>query len=81
MRLIDADNFIGFIKELKEAGAEHVSFDDLMKFINNQPTAYDVDKVVEELEELRDFKTSQLNILKYGLVQMSINIVRSGGIE
>ena len=36
MRLIDADNFIGFMTALEEAGAESVSFDDLRKFIQEQ---------------------------------------------
>lgn len=53
MRLIDADNFMEFMGTLKEAGAKHVSFDDLRKFINNQPTAYDVDKVVERLKQIK----------------------------
>ena len=32
MRLIDADSFVGFMTALEEAGAEHISFDDLKKF-------------------------------------------------
>ena len=34
MRLIDADSFLGFMTALEEAGAEHISFDDLKKFIS-----------------------------------------------
>lgn len=37
MRLIDADNFIEFMTALEEAGAEYVAFDDLRKFIDEQP--------------------------------------------
>ena len=50
MRLIDADDFMKFMTALEESGAEHVSFDDLRKFIDNQPTAFDVDKAVEMME-------------------------------
>ena len=31
-----------------------MSFDGLLNFIHSQPTAYDVDKVVEQLEEMRE---------------------------
>lgn len=51
MRLIDADDFLKFMMALEEHGAEHISFDDLRKFIEEQPTAYDVDKIVGQLEE------------------------------
>ena len=36
MRLIDADKFMEFMTALEEAGAEHVSFDDLRKFMDEQ---------------------------------------------
>lgn len=54
IRLIDADNFKEFLQKLQEAGAESVSFDDLHKFLDEQPTAYDLDKVVYDLEKRRD---------------------------
>ena len=52
-RLIDADNFKVFLHNLQDAGAEHVSFENLHKFLDEDPTAYDVDKVVEQLEKLK----------------------------
>ena len=54
MRLIDVDNFIKFLHNLQDAGSEYVSFDSLYKFLDEQPTAYDVDKVVEQLESLKE---------------------------
>ena len=35
--MIDERNFMEFMTELEEAGAEHASFDDLRRFIENQP--------------------------------------------
>lgn len=37
MRLIDADEFMKFVISLEETGAPHVSFDNLRKFIDEQP--------------------------------------------
>ena len=52
MRLIDADNIYGaedFIKLDKDFNA-YLSLNDLCKIIDIQPTAYDVDAVVEQLK-------------------------------
>ena len=54
MRLIDADNFMGFMAALEEAGAKHVSFEDLRNFIGKQLTAYDVDKVIKQISLLQE---------------------------
>ncbi len=92
MRLIDADKidfgkvFIGasdFAKDTREAAQD---------LIDSQPTAYDVDKVVEQLKELRDMvpvnrlldditkdKPKELGqIMAY---RKAIEIVKSGGIR
>ena len=50
MRLIDADDFKKFMQALCKAGAPYGCVVDLL---DTQPTAYDVDKVVEELYEER----------------------------
>ena len=49
MRLIDADDFKKFLQALCEAGAP---YEEVVQLLDNQPTAYDVEKVVAELEEL-----------------------------
>lgn len=46
MKLIDTDKFMKFMGVLQEAGAEHISFDNLEKFINEQAIELDI----EELE-------------------------------
>jgi hypothetical protein len=50
MRLIDADELIKYIKTW-EIGTS-ISFDqkEFIDCVNRQPTAFDVDKVVEQLE-------------------------------
>lgn len=54
MRLIDADELIKYIK-IWEIGTS-ISSDqkEFIDCINKQPTAFDVDKVVEQLEKLAD---------------------------
>ena len=86
MRLIDADKidfgkvFIGasdFAKDTREAA---------QKLIDEQPTAYDVDKVVEQLEErIKNFKSlnsdDEIVDVAGKEIQRDIEIVKSGGIE
>ena len=57
MRLIDADSIRGCGKYIKtnEKFEPYIMIDDLVKLLDEQPTTYDVDKVVEELEERADF--------------------------
>lgn len=81
MRLIDADKidfrkvFIGasdFAKDTREAA---------QKLIDEQPTDYDVDKVVEKLEDFRkDAEDNRAFLLKCAY-ENAIEIVKSGGIE
>jgi len=54
MRLIDADDLIVFFTNLEKAGAEYMVFAEAKRFVNEQHTAYDVDKVVERLELLSE---------------------------
>ena len=55
---------------------------DLIKLVENQPTAYDIDKVIEELE------TNQQNALEveesikeYNVWNEAIEIVKQGGVS
>ena len=56
MRLIDADNIKGSGKYIKTNGnfEPYIMLDDLVKLLNEQPTAYDVDKVIDELEKRKE---------------------------
>ena len=92
MRLIDANVFEKFIKEKYKDGESTDDVKDQMLFdLSYQPTAYDVEKVVEELS--REFKPiltekkgflgiSQLVVVGYEInTSKAIEIVRRGGVE
>lgn len=89
MRLIDADKLIEVLHESLEGDCdlrEDYEFMGIDEFIKNQPTAYDVDKVVEQLEE------KELNCLKKDVItsnkryrhmayafRQAIGVVKGGG--
>lgn len=57
MRLIDSDAFIDFIRNLpKEPNGFSKSYDEsaIVRFVRIQPTAYDVEAVVAELEYTKE---------------------------
>ena len=55
MRLIDADALIDFIDlgHLRHPGELTFSELDVVNMLNHAPTAYDADKVVSNLEQLK----------------------------
>lgn len=78
-RLIDAglflDNLSGRLESMKD-------YDAVKDVINNMPTAYDPDKVVEQLEELR--KECEDPLQEYDpnyFIDKAIEIVKGGGVE
>ena len=93
-RLIDADALIDYLgfgnteEEREENVGEIVTLEDL----DNQPTAFDVDKVVEQLEEVEKIMTSPVTEDCFGeecrasdcticLIRKAIEIVKGGGVE
>lgn len=92
MRLIDADELIKYIKIWKigtSIGSDQKEFIDC---VNKQPTAFDVDKVVEQLKELKmryfltiantgdaDKDCAYENIAN--TIDKAIEIVKGGGVE
>ena len=84
MRLIDADNInfhcnydgdcTGDIDDCKECGNYICDFRD----IQEQPTAYSVDKVVEELEKKRDKLSEEGCCLPAKQIKDAIEIVKKG---
>lgn len=76
MRLIDAHSLVEFLTNLEEAGAEHVSFDDLRKFIYEQRTAYDVEKVAQSIKNIPHGA-----ILNVELEHEILDIVYAGGVN
>ena len=85
MRLIDADDFLeriqndtGLCAEIKLYGLKV-----LKRYFNNQPTAYDVDKVVEELEKESYTTTDTVcgGIFEAIRLSSAIEIVKQGGVS
>ena len=75
MGLIDAglvlDNLSGRLESMKD-------YDAVKDVINNIPTAYDVDKVVEQLEEFRE-EMEQFRC--GGMLSDMIEVVKAGGVD
>ena len=74
MRLIDADNYKGKViaSHCYSGVIKLVSIDDV-------PTAYDVDKVVAELEKKRDKLSEKGCCLSAKQIKDAIEIVKAGG--
>ena len=84
-RLIDADVLLEHIKKL-ECHAENKKYEQGLndflqcyfpQIIDNQPTAFDTEKVVEQLEVLHDLVNDNQKLA----VSQSIDIVKKGGVE
>ena len=94
MRLIDADSIRGFAKHIKtnEKFEQYIMIDDLSKLLDEQPTAYNIDKVVTELEQkkeevqrmrntcvaLSDLEVCDIENVTY---KRAIEIVKHGGVS
>lgn len=79
MRLIDADELIEVLHESLEGDCDlrkDYEFMGIDEFIKNQPTAYDVDKVVEEIESCFNATEDKGRRLAY---HRAITIVKGGG--
>lgn len=93
MRLIDEDELLKYmeITEIRQyideinKGNDNYSSTVLYEYIKDIPTAYDVEKVVEQLEEKRNkmyradrsLMSARTNIS----IDKAIEIIKSGGIE
>lgn len=96
MRLIDADHLLFLLNsaiELRKKLHRNTSDLDMMvDSVNNEPTAYDPDKVVEQLEEVEKIMTSPVNKDCFGeeckasdcmvcLISKAIEIVKGGVVD
>lgn len=83
MRLIDADELIKYIK-IWEIGTS-ISSDqkEFIDCVNEQPTAYDVDAVVEQLENRSALARPVGWSKAYEIIMLkdAIEIVKGGGVE
>lgn len=83
MRLIDADTLIKYLQDNHYSSILEMC---MKPIINNQPTAYDVDKVVEELacnsRFIDDINEHNIKCISCVVGQkIAIDIVRKGGVE
>ena len=87
MRLIDADKLIHALCRDYTTGKKTLG-----QVIDEQPTAFDVDKVVEQLEEVEKAMTSPVTEDCFGeecrasdctvcLISKAIEIVKGGGVD
>ena len=78
-RLIDADKLL---EELRECHPLSLSYG-ILSDIEYFPTAYDIDKVVKQLEELKEtiYESYGLENGAYVAVCNAIEIVKKGGAE
>ena len=86
MRLIDADKLIKKIDGYTRTN--NVEFNIACKYIievvKEQPTAFDVEKVVSELEDYKMWKELliyNLNFRERQIIKKAIDIVKRGGIN
>lgn len=95
MRLIDADKLIDHLEKVKNESASLVDMAHIIGFqsvIDAQPTAYDVDAVVEQFEKLKSLvpvnrvlddiindKPKELGMLI--AYEKAIEIVKGGGVD
>ena len=85
MRLIDADDFKKFMQALCKAGSPYESF---IELLDKQTIAYDIDKVVEELESFAKLAedrwtngTSKHAYQEHKCWVKAIEIVKHGGVS
>ena len=82
MRLIDADALKKDLKSVTLSNGTLVNTNAVLYLLEEYPTAYDVDKIVEQLEELR--KECEDPLQEYDpnyFIDKAIEIVKGGGVE
>lgn len=79
MRLIDADKLIEHIEEIARTQMMKTLVE---HWINKQPTAFDVDKVIKQLDELVTINMEVLGVrADYVNLAHAIKIVKAGGTD
>lgn len=77
MRLIDADELIKYIKTWEIGTSISSDQKEFIDCVNEQPTAFDVDKVVEQL----DAYITKLVGRNAALYKTVMQIVKGGGVD
>ena len=79
MRLVDVDKLFKTLNKL-----EIPFYADINNVINSQPTAYNVDKVVEQLEDYKMWKELliyDLDFRERQIIKRALEIVKAGVID
>ena len=88
MRLVDADALKKDLKSVTLSNGTLVNTNAVLYLLEEYPTAYDVDKVVEQLEDRKSLMMETLKISEadidrgriYGM-DKAIEIVKGGGVD
>ena len=88
MRLIDADALKKDLKSVTLSNGTLVNTNAVLYLLEEYPTAYDVDKIVEQLEDRKSLMMETLKISEadidrgriYGM-EKAIEIVKGGGVN
>ena len=88
MRLVDADALKKDLKSVTLSNGTLVNTNAVLYLLEEYPTAYDVDKVVEQLEDRKSLMMETLKISEadidrgriYGM-EKAIEIVKGGGVN
>ena len=88
MRLIDADALKKDLKSVTLSNGTLVNTNAVLYLLEEYPTAYDVDKIVEQLEDRKSLMMETLKISEadidrgriYGM-DKAIDIVKGGGVD
>lgn len=86
MRLIDADELIKYIKIWEIGTSISSGQKEFIDCVNEQPTVFDVDKVVEQLKTKKTRTAALQKASEYfegetDAFEVAIKIVKDGGVE
>ena len=83
--LISRSKVISVLEQLNEHSLTgKMDISNAIYLLNNQPTAYDADMVVEGLEELHEIYLNRYGIIgnsSLGAIERAIEIVKQGGVS
>ena len=95
MRLIDADELVKLLKTNTMSNGTLINTNTMIAVVEKMPTAYDIEKVVEELvnkielyriREIESLRKGEpinvgVNLAKQASIEDCIEVVRRGGVE
>ena len=81
MKLIDADELIEYIKAFEIGTSISSDQKEFIDCVNKQPTAFDVDEVVQQLEMLIEYSESGDDWYTAECLNEVVEIVKEGRIE